>query len=88
VRQTVAVLASPDRTPALRQLKIPTLVIHGENDPMVDPNGGKATAAAVAGSTMWMIPGMGHDLPPELFTEIANRVAVHCGLLATGPRSA
>jgi pimeloyl-ACP methyl ester carboxylesterase len=80
VRQTIAVLASPDRTPGLRQLKIPTLVIHGERDPMVDPSGGKATAVAVPGATFWMIPGMGHDLPPDLFAEIANRVATHCGL--------
>jgi pimeloyl-ACP methyl ester carboxylesterase len=80
VRQTVAVLASPDRTPGLRQLKIPTLVIHGDSDPMVDPSGGRATAVAVPGATLWMVRGMGHDLPPDLFTEIATRVAAHCGL--------
>jgi pimeloyl-ACP methyl ester carboxylesterase len=80
LRQTIAVLASPDRTPALRGLTIPTLVIHGESDPMVDASGGKATAAAVRGATLWVIPGMGHDLPPDLFPEIANRVAAHCGL--------
>jgi pimeloyl-ACP methyl ester carboxylesterase len=80
LRQTVAVLASPDRTQALRGLTIPTLVIHGESDPMVDASGGKATAAAVRGATLWVVPGMGHDLPPDLFTEITNRVAAHCGL--------
>jgi pimeloyl-ACP methyl ester carboxylesterase len=80
LRQTIAILASPDRTPGLRGLTVPTLVIHGERDPLVDPSGGKATAAAVRGSTLWIIPGMGHDLPPDLFTEIVNRVAGHCGL--------
>jgi pimeloyl-ACP methyl ester carboxylesterase len=80
LRQTLAILASPDRTRGLRGLTIPTLVIHGESDPLVDPSGGKATAAAVRGSTLWMIPGMGHDLPPDLFGEIATRVAAHCGL--------
>jgi pimeloyl-ACP methyl ester carboxylesterase len=80
LRQTIAVLASPDRAPGLRGLTIPTLVIHGESDPMVDPSGGKATAAAARAATLWMIPGMGHDLPPDLFTQIANRVAAHCGL--------
>jgi pimeloyl-ACP methyl ester carboxylesterase len=80
LRQTVAVLASPDRTPGLRGLTLPTLVIHGESDPMVDPSGGQATAVAARGAILWMIPGMGHDLPPDLFTEIANRVAAHCGL--------
>lgn len=80
VRQLAAVLGSPDRTPGLATLAIPTLVIHGDGDPLVDPSGGKATAAAVPGATLWTIPGMGHDLPREIFTELVERVAVHCGL--------
>jgi pimeloyl-ACP methyl ester carboxylesterase len=79
-RQLVAIITSPDRTPQLRQLEIPTWVIHGESDPLVDPSGGRATAAAVPGASLWTIPGMGHDLPVELFGELANRVAAHCGL--------
>ena len=79
-RQMVAILASPDRTPGLGELSVPTLVIHGESDPLVDPSGGKATADAVPGATLWTIPGMGHDLPPELFGEIADRVTAHTGL--------
>jgi len=77
-RQMVAILSSPDRTPALLSLDVPTLVIHGESDPLVNPTGGKATAEAVPGAALWAIPGMGHDLPPELFGEIADRVAAHC----------
>jgi pimeloyl-ACP methyl ester carboxylesterase len=50
-------------------------VIHGESDPLIDPSGGRATAAAVPGARLWTIPGMGHDLPPELFGEFADRVA-------------
>ena len=50
-------------------------MIHGESDPLVDPSGGRATADAIPGATLWTIPGMGHDLPPELFEEIADRVA-------------
>jgi pimeloyl-ACP methyl ester carboxylesterase len=77
-RQLAAIIASGDRTTALGSVKAPTLVIHGEADPLVDPSGGKATAAAVPGASLWLIPGMGHDLPPELFSDIADRVAAHC----------
>jgi pimeloyl-ACP methyl ester carboxylesterase len=79
-RQLVGILCSPDRTPKLRSLDVPTLVVHGESDPLVDPSGGRATAAAVPGATLWTVPGMGHDLPVELFSEFADRVASHCGL--------
>jgi pimeloyl-ACP methyl ester carboxylesterase len=80
VRQLVAILSSPDRTPDLKALDLPTLVIHGDSDPLVDPTGGSATAAAIPGATLWMIEGMGHQVPPELFGEIADRVAAHGGL--------
>jgi pimeloyl-ACP methyl ester carboxylesterase len=77
-RQLVGIVASPDRTPGLTGLEVPTLVIHGEDDCLVDPSGGKATADAVPGASLWMVPGMGHDLPPELFEQVADRVARHC----------
>lgn len=77
-RQLIAILASPDRTPRLAQLSMPTLVIHGDSDPLVDSSGGVATAEAVPGAELWMLPGVGHDLPPELFGELAKRVAIHC----------
>jgi pimeloyl-ACP methyl ester carboxylesterase len=78
-RQLVAILSSPDRTPDLRRLRMPALVVHGESDPLIDPSGGRATAAAMPGATLWTIPGMGHDLPVELFSELADRVAAQCG---------
>src|SRR5690606_29861155 len=62
-RQLAAILSAPDRTPGLRQLKVPTLVIHGTRDPLVRPNGGLATAEAVPGSRLLMFNDMGHDLP-------------------------
>ena len=62
-RQLGAILGSPDRTPGLGAVTIPFLVIHGEADPLVTVSGGKATAAAVPGSKLIVIPGMGHDLP-------------------------
>jgi pimeloyl-ACP methyl ester carboxylesterase len=76
-RQLAATVASPDRTSALRSLKVPTLVIHGEADQLIDVSGGRATAAAIPGAQLWTIPGMGHNFPPELFEEFAKRIAAH-----------
>ncbi|MGH9057710.1 MAG: alpha/beta fold hydrolase [Acidimicrobiales bacterium] len=77
-RQMVAILSSPDRTPGLRSVECPTFVVHGEDDPLVDPSGGRATADAVPGAQLWMVPGMGHDLPPQLFAEVVERIGAHC----------
>jgi pimeloyl-ACP methyl ester carboxylesterase len=78
-RQTVAIVSSPDRAPALAKVEAPTLVIHGESDRLVDPSDGRATADAIPGAALWTIPGMGHDLPPELFDQVADRVAALAG---------
>jgi pimeloyl-ACP methyl ester carboxylesterase len=77
-RQLAAIVASPDRTPDLRKLKIPTLVIHGDADTLVDPSGGKATVEAVPGAQLWMIEGCGHDLPRETFDQLGDRLVSHC----------
>ena len=61
-RQIGAIYASGDRTAELRRITAPTLVIHGDRDPMVHPSGGRATAAAIPGASFAEIPGMGHDL--------------------------
>lgn len=66
-RQMLAVLTQEDRTRALRGLSVPTLVIHGLADRMVHVSGGRATAAAVPGSELILIKGMGHDLPRPLW---------------------
>jgi pimeloyl-ACP methyl ester carboxylesterase len=75
VRQAVAVLASGDRTPRLRALTLPTLVIHGTADPLCDVSGGHATAAAIPGAELWIVEGMGHDLPAALWPEMATRIS-------------
>jgi pimeloyl-ACP methyl ester carboxylesterase len=72
LRQMVAVLASPNRTRALRRLRMPVAVIHGLNDRMVHVSGGRATARAVPGSELILIPGMGHDMPAALFGQFAS----------------
>jgi len=74
-RQAVAVLASPDRTARLRSIAVPTLVIHGADDRMVDVSGGRATAAAIPGAELVVIDGMGHDLPRTLWPQLAAKIA-------------
>jgi pimeloyl-ACP methyl ester carboxylesterase len=69
-RQLAAIMAAPDRTPALRALRVPTTVIHGEADPLVNISGGRATAAAIPDAELITLPGMGHDLPRELWPQI------------------
>jgi pimeloyl-ACP methyl ester carboxylesterase len=81
-RQLAAILASPDRTAGLGRLKLPFLVIHGQDDPFVSVTGGKATAAAVPGSTLLLIPGMGHDLPEATWDQIIDAIVSNAALAA------
>jgi pimeloyl-ACP methyl ester carboxylesterase len=62
-RQLAAIIASGDRTPLLRTITAPTVVIHGTKDRLVPASGGRATAKAIPGARLLMIEGMGHDLP-------------------------
>ena len=66
-RQLAAIIASPDRTERLRKLAVPTQVIHGEADPLVNVSGGQATAEAIPDARLLVVPGMGHDLPAQLW---------------------
>jgi pimeloyl-ACP methyl ester carboxylesterase len=75
IRQLIAINASPDRTARLRELRMPTLVIHGLLDRLVSPSGGMATAKAVPGSRLLMFPDMAHDLPRNRIGEIADAIA-------------
>lgn len=74
-RQAVATVASGDRTERLRHLKVPTLVIHGLADRMSDVSGGRATAEAIPGAELVLVEGMGHDLPPDLRSRLAEQIA-------------
>ena len=74
-RQAVATVASGDRTEHLRHVRIPTLVIHGLSDPMVDVSGGRATAEAIPGAELILIEGMGHSLAPGLRPILADHIA-------------
>ena len=74
-RQLAAIRASPDRTPALRSVSAPTLVIHGEEDTLVQVSGGEATARAIPGATLLRLPGMGHDFPEPLWPQLVDAIA-------------
>jgi pimeloyl-ACP methyl ester carboxylesterase len=74
-RQLAAILASGDRTPALRRLQVPTTVIHGTDDPLIPFRGGVATARAIPGAELVAIPGMGHDLPREVWPRFHQALA-------------
>jgi pimeloyl-ACP methyl ester carboxylesterase len=76
-RQRMAIMAAPSRTSALGAVQIPTLVIHGGDDMLIDPSGGEATAAAIPGARLEIIEGMGHDYPPELWPRLTALVVDH-----------
>ncbi len=67
LRQLAAITSATDRTRRLHDVRVPTLVIHGSADKLVDPTGGRATARAVPGATYLQFGGMGHDLPEVLW---------------------
>ena len=74
-RQLLAILTAPDRTSALSRLDLPTAVVHGSADRLVHVSGGRATAAAVPGAELVVVPGMGHDLPPQIWPQLVDAVA-------------
>jgi pimeloyl-ACP methyl ester carboxylesterase len=78
-RQLAAIIASGDRTPLLRTITAPTVVIHGTADKLVPASGGRATAKAIRGARLVMIEGMGHDLPrgawPQMLDAIEENAA-------------
>ena len=73
-RQRAAVMADGDRTEALRTLTMPVVVLHGEDDPLIMKIGGEATAAAIPGAELRIIPGMGHDLTPGLYDTFIDAI--------------
>jgi pimeloyl-ACP methyl ester carboxylesterase len=76
-RQLAAILAHGNRAPKLAAVRAPTLVIHGDADPLVPLEGGQDTADAIPGAELLVIEGMGHDLPPELWPHFASAIARH-----------
>jgi pimeloyl-ACP methyl ester carboxylesterase len=76
-RQLAAIFASGDRTAELRHIDVPTLVIHGDRDRMVNPTGGAATVRAIPGARLETITGLGHDLPAGARSRIVGLIVQH-----------
>jgi pimeloyl-ACP methyl ester carboxylesterase len=74
-RQLMAIYASGDRTEAVRGIAVPALVIHGDSDPLINVTAGRRTAELIAGSELLIIPGMGHDLPRQVWPAIVDAVS-------------
>jgi pimeloyl-ACP methyl ester carboxylesterase len=79
-RQMMAIIATPSRTPALANVKVPALVIHGTADKLIDPSGGRRTAESIPGARFELIEGMGHDYPPQLWDRLVQLVTDHAQL--------
>jgi len=76
-RQLAAIIDDGDRTARLASVRTPTLVLHGEADPLVKLAGGEATAEAISGARLVTYPGWGHDLPLPLIPRLASEIAGH-----------
>lgn len=76
-RQLVAILASGSRRERLAQVNIPTLVIHGDADPLVPVQGGIDIAKHVPGAKLHIIEGWGHTLPPTVWQELIDQISTH-----------
>jgi pimeloyl-ACP methyl ester carboxylesterase len=76
-RQVLAILSSGSRSAELAGLSVPTLVIHGTADTLVQPSGGERTAAVIPDAKLLVIDGMGHDMPPPLWPQLIDAIAGH-----------
>lgn len=81
-RQLIAIMSSPSRAPGLAALDVPTLVVHGTDDLLVDPSGGHRTAELVPGARLELIEGMAHDLPVPFWSHIIELVTRHAASAA------
>lgn len=77
LRQLQAIVGSGNRTEALAGVRVPTLVVHGTEDPLITISGGEATAAAIPDARLHVIEGMGHDLPLAFLPELVGAVVGH-----------
>jgi pimeloyl-ACP methyl ester carboxylesterase len=75
-----------DRRAKLKTIKVPTVVVHGALDPLMSVEGGKDTAANIAGAELRIIPGMGHDLPIPLVKTIADAITTAASRATGAPR--
>ena len=84
MRQFRAIGASGPRAHGLRAAHVPTLVMHGDRDTLIDQSGGRRTAELIPGARFELIEGMGHDYPPQLWERWVDLVAGHVGRNPSG----
>jgi len=77
-RQMLASMANGSRVELLETITVPSLVIHGKDDPLIRVEAGRDTAAHIPGARIVEIDGMGHDLPSQLSAQFADLIAEHC----------
>ncbi len=77
IRQSLAVLKNGYRKSSIASIKAPTLVIHGDGDPLMSVEGGKETAQLIPGAKLLIINGMGHDMPKEVWPKIIDAISNH-----------
>jgi pimeloyl-ACP methyl ester carboxylesterase len=77
LRQMAAIFANGNRKPKLASINVPTLVIHGREDPLAPVEGGIDTAEAIPGAELLIIEGMGHSFPPEVVPQILDAIIAH-----------
>ncbi|MFJ8799128.1 alpha/beta fold hydrolase [Streptomyces sp. NPDC102487] len=78
-RQLGAMILAGSRADGLRAIDLPALVIHGLDDTLIDPSGGRRTADLIPGSILLLVPDMGHDRPRELWPTLIDALADHTG---------
>ena len=83
-RQIMAVTASGSRADGLRQVELPTLVMHGSADKLIDPSGGRRTAELIPGARFVLMEGMGHDYPQAYWDEWVELVTAHASAAGGG----
>jgi pimeloyl-ACP methyl ester carboxylesterase len=76
-RQAAAIVGQHDRTAALRELRIPAVILHGADDPLIHVSGGEATARAIPGARLVVVPGMGHDLPEGVWPIVIDAIVAN-----------
>jgi proline iminopeptidase len=76
-RQMLAILAAQGRADLLKTIRVPTLVIHGVDDPLIPVEAGMDSAKRIPGAELRLIPGMGHDVAPGLIPTLVEAIAEH-----------
>ncbi|MCE9621386.1 MAG: alpha/beta fold hydrolase [Actinomycetia bacterium] len=79
-RQVAAIYGSGRRTEALKNVRVPTLVIHGRDDTLITPGGGFLTAELIPGAHMLYLADMGHDMPEPLWPMLVNAIVTHTAI--------